>query len=102
MAMIERIHVMATVGIRELSRNTSKLINEVHATGKPVVVTRDGRPVAAIYSVDEDALEDFVLANAPEFVASMQQADDDLRLGRTRPAVDVFADIAEPEASTRS
>jgi len=79
--------------MRELARNTSKLVGDVHETGVPVVITRNGRPIAAIYPVDEAALEDFVLANAPAYVAAMREADDDLRLGLTRSLAEVLPEI---------
>ena len=42
---------------------------------------------------DPEEFEDYVLANAPEFVASLSQADQDLREGRTRTAAEVFAEL---------
>ncbi len=42
-------------------------------------------------AIDENELEDFVLSNAPEYVASMSQADEDLRDGNTLSIDDVFA-----------
>lgn len=42
---------------------------------------------------DLEAFEDYVLANAPEFVASLLEADKDLRKGRTRGAAKVFAEL---------
>ena len=38
-------------------------------------------------------LEDFVLANAPRFVASHQRDEADLAAGRTRSLDKVFADL---------
>ncbi len=74
---------MPIVNVRELSRATSKVIGSVVRTGRPAVVTRGGRPVALVTALDPDALEDWVLANAPEFVRGMRQADEDLAKGRT-------------------
>lgn len=84
---------MGTVGIRELSRNASKIIQEIETTGRPVIVTRHGQPIAALWRIDEDALEDFVLANAPEFVESMREAEEDYREGRAQPAEEVYAEL---------
>ena len=67
---------MGTIGIRDLSRNASQVIDRVSSTGNPMIVTKHGRPVAALIAVDPDALEDFVLA-----------------AGRTRPAAAVFEQI---------
>lgn len=84
---------MVIVGIRELVRNASKIIQEIETTGQPVIVTRHGRPVAALWPIDEEALEDFVLARAPEFVESMQEAEGDYREGRAQLAEEVYADL---------
>ena len=84
---------MGTIGIRDLSRNASRVIDEVSSTGSPMIVTKHGRPVAAVVAVDADDLEDFVLANAPEYAADRRAADADLAAGRTRPAAAVFDEI---------
>lgn len=73
---------MATVGIRELANNASAVVDEVARSGRPALVTRHGKPVAAVVPVDEDDLLDWVLDNAPEYVRSMQSADEDLAAGR--------------------
>jgi prevent-host-death family protein len=74
---------MSVVGIRELSRQTSKVVDQVQTSGRPAVVTRNGRLVAALVPIAEDELEDWVLANAPEFIDSVRDADTDLAAGRT-------------------
>lgn len=45
-------------------------------------------------AIDPDELEDFVLANAPEYAAAMRDADADLKKGRVRGAADVFDELA--------
>jgi prevent-host-death family protein len=81
---------MGTIGIRDLSRNASRVIDQVSSTGSPMIVTKHGRPVVA---VDPDALEDFVLATAPKYAAARRAADTDLAAGRTRPAAAVLDQI---------
>ncbi len=82
---------MAMVNVRELSRNTSKVIGAVARTKQPTLVTRGGKPVAALYPVEAEDWEDWVLANAPEFVASIREAEEDLRAGRTITLDEYFA-----------
>jgi prevent-host-death family protein len=84
---------MSTVSIRELSRNTSGVVAEVSASGRPAVVTKHGAPVAAVIPIDAGELEDFVLANAPRYLADMNAAKADLREGHTRNAAEVFAEL---------
>lgn len=74
---------MATVNIRELARNTSKVIDDVSKRHRPTLVTRAGRPVAAVVPIDAEALEDWILANAPEFVEGMRLADEEMKRGET-------------------
>jgi len=73
----------AVVGIRQLARNASAIIRDVSKTGKPTVVTDRGKPVGVIYPFDEEDLEDYILANAPEYVARREQADRDIAEGKT-------------------
>jgi prevent-host-death family protein len=84
---------MSNVSIRDLGRNASRVVNQVAKSGRPALVTSHGTPVVAIVPIDEEALEDFILANSPEFVRDMRQADRDLRRGRTRSAAEVFAEL---------
>ncbi len=79
---------MTTVSIRDLQRNPSDVVGAVERSGRPAIVTRNGKPVAAIMAVDEEALEDFVLANAPEFVKAMRKADAELAAGETTALAD--------------
>ena len=74
---------MATVNVRELARNTSKVIDDVSKRHRATLVTRGGRPVAAVVPIDADALEDWILANAPAFVDGMRLADEEMKRGET-------------------
>jgi len=81
---------MGTIGIRDLSRNASQVIDQVSSTGNPMIVTKHGRPVAAVVAVDADALEDFVLATAPEYASDRRAADRDLAADRAQFAAAVI------------
>jgi PHD/YefM family antitoxin component YafN of YafNO toxin-antitoxin module len=74
---------MSTIGVRELARNASAIINVLDETKEPAMITRRGRPVAYMLPVDSEQFEDFVLANAPEFVKGMAAADRELARGET-------------------
>jgi prevent-host-death family protein len=84
---------VATISIRDLSRRPSQVIDEVVRTGRPAIITRHGRPVTAMVAIDADDLEDFVLANAPEYARSRRDGDADLRTGRSRPAPELFTEL---------
>ena len=47
------------------------IVDKVARTGRPALITNRGRPVAALVPLDEEGLEDWVLANPPEFTRSM-------------------------------
>ena len=55
---------MSFVSIRELSRNPSAVVDEVERSGRPALVTRNGKPVAALVRIDPVALEDWIQASA--------------------------------------
>ncbi len=74
---------MSTIGIRELARHASSIINGIEQTKEPALVTRHGRPVVYMLPVDSDEFEDFALAHAPEFVKGMETADAELASGET-------------------
>ncbi len=85
---------MPTVGIRMLANHTSSVVDEVARSGRPALVTRNGKPVAALVAVDEEGLLDYVLAHAPEYARSTADAEADVARGdRGRSLDDVLADI---------
>ena len=79
--------------MRELSRNAGRVVAEVSRTRRPALVTNRGKLVAAVVPVDDEAVADWVLANAPEFVGSMRAAEEDLRAGRTLTLDEAFASL---------
>ena len=92
---------MGTVSIRDLARETSKVVDEVAKSGRPMLVTRRGKPIAAVVPVDPDALEDFVLENSPSFVRAVKAAKRELSTGRTRSATEVFEELEGESAPTQ-
>lgn len=87
---------MSTVSIRDLANNASAVVDEVATSGRPAVVTKHGKLVAAVVSIDQEALEDWVLANAPEFVANMAEADEEIAAGVCgKPLGQILAELDE-------
>ncbi len=74
------------IGIKELKNNASRVLGQVEA-GERVVVTKRGRPAAVIMSM-EDA-EDFVLANADEYVRARLRGRREHAAGETVSLDDV-------------
>ena len=54
---------MKTIGVRELKNHVSEYLRNL-SKDKPVVITRNGKPVAAMISLEPDELEDFILAHS--------------------------------------
>lgn len=84
---------MPTVNARDLARRTADILDDVEKTGRPALVVRNGRPVAALVAIDEAELEDFVLASAPEYARGMREANAALIAGSVRDADDLFAEL---------
>lgn len=85
---------MATVTIRELGRQVSGVVNTVRTTRRPMFVTHRGTPVAVLLPLDAEELEDYVLANAPEYVASMRETDESIEEGESGvPLAEVIAEF---------
>ena len=92
---------MPVIGVREFARNVSQFVSAVEESREPAVITRHGRAVAVVVPMNADAIEEFVLAHAPEFVDGMRAADEDLAAGRTEPLEDVLTEF-EAETSVKS
>ena len=89
---------MPTIGIRELSNNASSVVEEVARSGRPTLVTKNGKPVAALVAIDEDALLDYVLATSPEYVRTINSAQTEIALGnRGRDLEEVLAELNAEE-----
>ena len=85
---------MATVGIRDLANHASAVVEEVERTGRPVIVTKNGRPIAVLAAIDEEELLDHVLSQAPEYVRTMRRAEKEIARGeRGRPLEEVLGDL---------
>ena len=74
---------MPRVGIRELKNRTSAILRQVREERAEYVITHQGRPVAVILPVDDEDLEDYVLAHHPHFVELREQAREAIRRGES-------------------
>lgn len=63
---------MRFVTLRELKINPSKILE--HLSEEDLVVTRSGKPAAALVYLDEDLLDEFVLAHHPTFLREAEEA----------------------------
>jgi PHD/YefM family antitoxin component YafN of YafNO toxin-antitoxin module len=88
---------MSTIGVRELARHASSIINDIEQNKEPTLVTRRGRPVVYMLPVDSEEFEDFVLAHASQFVDGMAAADIELATGETVSLVEARAELETDE-----
>ncbi len=63
---------MKFVTLRELKINPSKVLDRL--VEDDLVVTRSGKPAAALVYLDEELLEEFVLARHPKLVKEVEAA----------------------------
>ncbi len=91
---------MSTIGVRELARHASSIINDIEQNKEPALITRRGQPVVYMLPVDSAEFEDFVLAHAPEFVEGMIAADHELAAGETVSLADVRSELETDEPRT--
>jgi len=94
---------MSVIAMRDLTRKTREVVEEVRRTGKPAIVTQYGRPAVALIPVPPDgAFEDLVLAHAPRFLNAISEAEADAAAGRTRRLSAVKRDLdRDARASSR-
>ena len=63
---------MKFVTLRDLKINPSKVLSGL--TREDTIVTRKGKPAAALVYLDEDLLEDFILAHHPTLPREFEAA----------------------------
>jgi PHD/YefM family antitoxin component YafN of YafNO toxin-antitoxin module len=93
---------MSTIGVRELARHASSIINDIEQKKEPALITRRGRPIVYMLPVDSEEFEDFVLTHAPQFIEGMAAADAELASGVTVALAGARAQLeADPPANDR-
>jgi antitoxin (DNA-binding transcriptional repressor) of toxin-antitoxin stability system len=84
---------MAVVKMRELLRKPKPVFEELERSGEPVVLTRDGEAIAALFPVDREQAAEIAMAALPEFVQSRDRARNARREGRTASAAEFLQDF---------
>ena len=80
------------VGMHELRKNLTKLLDSLRIDGQEVVITRQGKPSAVIMDLErylevQEAFEEF---SRPDYVATLLAARDEIRQGQGVAAEEVF------------
>ena len=92
-----------TVPVKALRAELADLLDDVADRREHVIVTRRGRPAAAIVPIDEyEGLEETAeILSDPAAVRAIQRGLDDLKAGRVSTAEDVRADIERRKRAKR-
>jgi prevent-host-death family protein len=79
--------------VSELKKKTSEIFKQMHRTGRPILVTVNGKPDAVLLGVEvfEKKLRGLNLA------ALLTEAERDVREGRVRPAAHALRDLKRRE-----
>ena len=75
--------------LAELAKDAKAIVKSVHRTGRPVVVTLDGKPGVVI--LDAESFEK--KQQADRMRAMLLESEADIQAGRTRPAAEFFKEL---------
>ncbi len=65
---------MKFIPMRELKANPSKVLDRLAEEKDGFVVTRNGKAAAALVYLDEDLLDDFIIAHHPSLMKELEEA----------------------------
>lgn len=83
---------MHFASIRELNRFPSRYVHMV-SNGECVIITPNGKPTAVLSPLDEEDLEDFILAKNLDLEGEFQKANKGYQRGETRSAEELLVQI---------
>ena len=74
---------MPRVGVRELKNRVSEILRTVREEGAEYIITYQGRPTAVLLpiDIDDEELEDYILAHHPHFVELRDRARQAIQRG---------------------
>ena len=75
---------MTTVNTIQLKTQANRLLRRVSGKHQVVVITRRGRPCAALVPVSDESLTDLLWEYSPEVQRRLQIAADELRLRKVQ------------------
>ena len=72
---------MPSIGVRELKNRASEIIRKVREEQAPYIITLRGKPSAMIIPLEEDEVEDYIIAHHPYFVMMRDKARKEISRG---------------------
>jgi len=78
-------------------RETTKVMKRLRKTGKPIVLTVNGKAEVVVQDAAayQRLLEEFARLERDEMRLFLEASREDMLAGRTRPADEVFADLGK-------
>ncbi|MGI8425202.1 MAG: type II toxin-antitoxin system Phd/YefM family antitoxin [Actinomycetota bacterium] len=89
---------MTTIGVKELKTKASEILERA-ASGESFVVTKRGRPLAAMVPIDADDWEDQIIQRSKAIAQDLLIADQDLAEGRATPFEEAFSRLKAKQPS---
>lgn len=80
---------MRFVNVRQLKDQLSEVLHSTE-TGEDVIVTFRGKPSFVVHHLAEEALEDYILGNHPDFVAKAEEAWNECLQGKVGEDIDTL------------
>jgi antitoxin (DNA-binding transcriptional repressor) of toxin-antitoxin stability system len=88
---------MATITMRDLVRDSKRVFDALEADRIPMVVTRNGRPFAALMPIDQEQAESLLLASNPEVAEMQRKAEQVIANGGARSLSDALNEPARAQ-----
>ena len=87
--------MIATVSLKELRPELPKVISRIDGRLDRYVVTKRGKPVVVMLSVEdyESLMETLDILADPDAMASLRKGEEDIRKGRTRSWTGIKASL---------
>ena len=87
--------MISTVSLKELRPGLPKVISRIDGKLDRYVVTKRGKPVVVMMSVEdyEALMETLDILADPKAMASLRRGEEDIRKGQTRPWKDIKASL---------
>lgn len=87
--------MVSTVSLKALRPELPKVISRIDKKLDRYVVTRRGKPVVVMMSVEdyESLMDTLDLLTDPKAMADLRRGEEDIRKGRTRPWKDIKASL---------
>lgn len=86
---------MPVIGLRQLSRETAKVVKELQESGEPLVITKQGVPIATLTPVDASEAQNIVLGLAPAIRETSSTEEVDIAPRKTRSLDELSEELSE-------